>query len=240
MEGSSNISPFQRPHSAANYFGSSGGSMNYTNSYGKRYYRGIQPASLRTRRPTGSFFRPVRQPHHDTCPVRQPLPDAFPVRQPLPDTPTSLSDCDDHKQTEAIIECAAYCGDDTCHDFVELPCKHRLHRNCLETLLCQRIGRCPVCRGSLDSLRRARHHFKIAEECEAEFIGNFRVVRLNSLEAALESAPEGGQACPVAVAQLVQLTGMDDATVRRSLKVAHGNSDEAATILFDLLEWKED
>eukprot|EP00397_Hematodinium_sp_SG-2012_P049637 GEMP01057323.1.p1 GENE.GEMP01057323.1~~GEMP01057323.1.p1 ORF type:complete len:224 (+),score=47.90 GEMP01057323.1:308-979(+) len=218
MEGSANAAPFARPAVAGNNAEES--SQDTAIGPKRHNYRAV--------RGTGFSFHRV---HRSTF-FRQ-------LRRPAPDTPVSLSDNDDRNSSqETHKECAAYCGQDS-QDFVELPCKHQLHSGCLETLLGQRIGRCPICRGSLHSLRRKRHHNKIDEDCEVEFVGNFRTARRDSLERALDSAPDNGQ-CPVAVAQLMQLTGLDDATVRKSLKVAQGNCDGAATMLFDLLEWRDD
>lgn len=137
-------------------------------------------------------------------------------------------------------ECAAYCGEDSQHGFVKLPCNHELHRGCLETLLGQRIGRCPICRGSLDSLRRGWHYFKIAEELDKEFVGDFRAARLNSLKLVLDEEKEvPNTLCPEKVKDLMDITGCDQATVIKSLNHTHGNSEEAATMLMDLLELQD-
>merc|ERR1712118_138127 len=91
-------------------------------------------------------------------------------------------------------DCAAYCGEeDESKTLVQLPCKHALHEECLDTLLSQRNGRCPICRSSIDSLRTVRHYHDIHVEAQQEFTRNLRQARLGSLQVFLRLPNENEQ-----------------------------------------------
>ena len=73
--------------------------------------------------------------------------------------------------TSHKYECSLYCGMFTCEDeMVKLPkCDHRIHQQCLESLLYTRLSSCPLCRSSINSIRTSKHYQKIEREIALQF-----------------------------------------------------------------------
>ena len=68
----------------------------------------------------------------------------------------------------SISPCSLNCGDNTAENLVKLPnCEHEMHVDCLEGLLCTRSSTCPLCRASIECLRKNHHFTKIDQEIEA-------------------------------------------------------------------------
>ena len=82
-----------------------------------------------------------------------------------------------------MCPCSLNCGDCSEEDLVQLPeCSHMMHKACLEGLLSTRASSCPICRSSIESLRRDDHFAKIDAEIEEQWEADLAAALAQSMQ----------------------------------------------------------
>jgi hypothetical protein len=90
----------------------------------------------------------------------------------------------------SICPCALNCGDNRKEDLTKLPsCDHEMHSECLEGLLNTRNSTCPLCRSSIESLRRNEHFTEIDKEIEEAWQADLaRAMAMSTAASAVSSS----------------------------------------------------
>lgn len=126
--------------------------------------------------------------------------------------------------------CALYCGDADDDYMINLPkCTHKLHGSCLEGLLNRRLGKCPLCRESLDRLRLSRHYKNIRDEIKEQ--ERDELVQAIRLSLNHDAEYDGYEVKDEDLEKLRSMGFDNEDKMRDALRASHGNIDVAVNFL---------